>query len=123
MIVLSFPQHITIAVKFDKPIGNPIVYKGNDYWVCEPTPQKEDLRIGDLLPNLRKVPYDVVYSYYPSSLRKSKCFCQPFYPLKILYHFMKHLVYLIFHLSPQILFSYLSQLKLIPFFVVLLRQY
>lgn len=72
MIVLSYPQHITIAVKFDKPIGNPIVYKGNDYWVCEPTPQKEDLRIGDLLPNLRKVPYDVVYSYNPITSIESK---------------------------------------------------
>ena len=65
MIVLSYPQHITIAVKFDKPIGDVIIYKGNDYSVCEPTPQKEDLRIGESLPNLRKAPYDVVYSYNP----------------------------------------------------------
>jgi hypothetical protein len=72
MIVLSYPQHITIAVKFDKPIGDVIIYKGNDYSVCEPTPQKEDLRIGESLPNLRKAPYDVVYSYNPTASIDSK---------------------------------------------------
>lgn len=65
MIVLSYPEHITIAVKFDKPVGNTIVYKGNNYSVCEPTPQKKDLSIGQSLPALRKVPYDVVYTYTP----------------------------------------------------------
>ena len=72
MIVLSYPQHITIAVKFDKPIGDVIIYKGNNYSVCEPTPQKEDLRIGESLPNLRKAPYDVVYSYNPTASIGSK---------------------------------------------------
>jgi hypothetical protein len=65
MIVLSYPEHITIAVKFDKPIGNPISYKGNNYWICEPTPQNKDLRIGQSIPKLRDVPYDVVYAYNP----------------------------------------------------------
>lgn len=65
MIVLSYPQHITIAVEFDKPIEHPIKYKGNNYWVCEPTPQRKDLRIGQSLPSLRKIPFDVVYSYNP----------------------------------------------------------
>lgn len=65
MIVLAYPQHVTIAVEFDKPIGNPITYEGNNYWVCEPTPQIKDLRIGQGLPRLRKVPYDVVYVYKP----------------------------------------------------------
>lgn len=69
MIVLSYPQHISIAVKFDKPIGNPIVYEGNDYSVCEPTPQKEDLRIGQSLPDLRKVKYDIVYVYNPEGTK------------------------------------------------------
>ncbi len=68
MIVLSYPQHITVAVEFDKPIGHPIIYKGNNYWVCEPTPQSQDLSIGQTLPSLRKVPFDVVYAYSPKPL-------------------------------------------------------
>lgn len=65
MIVLSYPQHVTIAVQFNKPMGKPIIYNGNKYSVCEPTPQKEDLPIGHLLASLRKSSYEVVYHYNP----------------------------------------------------------
>jgi len=67
MIVLSYPQHVTIAVKFDKPIGTPIIYKGEQYSVCEPTPQKEDLLVGQLIPSLKKSTYEVVYAYKPEN--------------------------------------------------------
>lgn len=65
MIVLSYPTHITIAVQFDKPVGTSIVYNGESYSVCEPTPQKKNLRIGELLPSLKKQAYEVVYAYKP----------------------------------------------------------
>ncbi len=66
VIVLAYPDHVTIAVKFDKPIGTPIIYNGMKYSVCEPTPQKKDLAVGQLLPNLRKEAYEVVYAYTPA---------------------------------------------------------
>lgn len=65
MIVLAYPKHVTIAVKFDRPIGRTIVYNGSKYSVCEPTPQKQDLRIGQLLPELKDTPYEVAYAYDP----------------------------------------------------------
>ncbi len=65
MIVLVYPNHITIAVKFDKPLGNSILYKGNKYSVCEPTPQMHDLKVGQLLPELRQQAFEVVYEYKP----------------------------------------------------------
>jgi hypothetical protein len=65
MIVLNYPNHVTIAVQFEKPVGNPIVYNGNKYSVCEPTPQKNDLPIGRLLPGLNHVTYEVAYVYTP----------------------------------------------------------
>lgn len=65
MIVLAFPEHVTIAVKFDKPVGKPIVYQCEKYSVCEPTPQKDDLSVGELLPELRKKKYEIVYAYQP----------------------------------------------------------
>ena len=67
MIVLVYPTHVTVAVQFDKPIGHPIIYNGNKYYVCEPTPQKEDLLIGRSLPSLNKVSYEVAYSYTPKN--------------------------------------------------------
>ena len=65
MIVLAFPHHVTIAVKFDKPIGKTILYNGQKYSICEPTPQKIDLSIGQLLPDLKKTSYEIAYAYNP----------------------------------------------------------
>lgn len=66
MIVLAYPKHVTIAVKFDKPVGRPVIYNGEKYSVCEPTPQQEDLAMGQLIPSLSKTRYEVVYAYQPS---------------------------------------------------------
>lgn len=65
MIVLAYPRHVTIAVRFEKPIGNTIEYNGAAYSVCEPTPQRTDLKIGQLLPELQKESYKVAYAYDP----------------------------------------------------------
>ncbi|MBC7827039.1 MAG: hypothetical protein H7122_04790 [Chitinophagaceae bacterium] len=65
MIVLVYPKHVTIAVQLDKPVGNPIVYNGKKYSICEPTPQTQDLRIGQRIPTLSKTPYEIVYAYNP----------------------------------------------------------
>jgi hypothetical protein len=65
MIALLYPTHITMAVQFSKPIGKPIVYKGKAYSLCEPTPQSEDLKIGQMTAKLKNMPYHVVYDYEP----------------------------------------------------------
>ena len=66
MIAMLYPTHITMAVQFDKPVGRPIMYNGKAYSVCEPTPQKEDLNIGQISSNLKYTPYKVVYAYEPA---------------------------------------------------------
>jgi len=66
MIAMLYPTHITMAVQFDKPIGQHIVYQGKTYSICEPTPQKENLNIGQLSSNLKNMPYKVVYAYEPN---------------------------------------------------------
>ncbi|RYD55462.1 MAG: hypothetical protein EOP56_16025 [Sphingobacteriales bacterium] len=65
MIVLAYPNHVTVAVKFDKPVGKPIVYNGVKYSICEPTPQGEDLSVGEISSDLRKQAYEVAYVYNP----------------------------------------------------------
>lgn len=67
MIVLTYPQHVTIAVEFNKPIGNTIIYKGRKFSICEPTPQRMDLPIGKQIPTLRKEPYEIAYEYIPNN--------------------------------------------------------
>lgn len=66
MIVVLYPQHVTIGVQFDKPYGQTIIYKGNKYSFCEPSPQKKDLRIGQTLPELSKTTYEIAYVYDPA---------------------------------------------------------
>jgi hypothetical protein len=67
MLVLTFPQHVTVAVQFDKAYGKTIEYNGMKYTVCEPSPQSVDLRIGQTLPELSKETYQVAYAYQPST--------------------------------------------------------
>jgi hypothetical protein len=65
MIALLYPTHITMAVAFDKPVGDGILYNGKVYSVCEPTPQKKRLKIGELAEPLKQQKYEVVYAYQP----------------------------------------------------------
>ncbi len=65
MIVVVYPQHVTVAIKFEKSFGDTIMYNGVAYTVCEPTPQARDLRLGELLPELKKQHFDVAYAYKP----------------------------------------------------------
>jgi hypothetical protein len=65
MITLLYPTHITMAVKFEKAVGKPISYNGSNYYVCEPTPQKKDLKIGEVSANLKNKSFEIVYQYQP----------------------------------------------------------
>lgn len=67
MIALLFPTHVTVAVQFDKPDKNAIMFDGKPYSVCEPTLQPEDLKIGQLASKYKNVPYKVVYQYQPNA--------------------------------------------------------
>ncbi len=65
MITLLYPTHITMAVQFEKPIGDAILFNGKYYSVCEPTPQQQNLRIGELSNNLKGQQFEIVYHYEP----------------------------------------------------------
>lgn len=65
MITLRYPTHVTMAIQFDKPIGQSIFYEGQYFTVCEPTPQAENLNIGQLSKQHKNQLYEVVYHYVP----------------------------------------------------------
>ena len=65
MIAVLYPTHITMAVQFNKPIGKPIIYNGKKYSICEPTPQQQDIRIGELSSKYQHLSYQIVYQYDP----------------------------------------------------------
>lgn len=66
MIILVFPSHVAVAIAFEKPIGFAINYNGKKYSVCEPTPQKINLAIGQLMPELYDSAYEIAFVYTPS---------------------------------------------------------
>lgn len=65
MIAILYPTHLTMAVQFEKPVGEYIIYNGRKYSFCEPTPQVEDLKIGEVSTSLKNIKYEVVYAYEP----------------------------------------------------------
>jgi hypothetical protein len=69
MIAILYPTHLTMAVEFEKPVGDVVHYQGKSYSVCEPTPQKQKLKIGQLSTEFKNTPYQIVYAYAPSPLK------------------------------------------------------
>jgi hypothetical protein len=67
MIVVLYPTHVVIAVELAKPIGEPVEYKGRKFTLCEPTPQKDNLPIGKLMPKYKDVEYKIAFEYFPVS--------------------------------------------------------
>jgi hypothetical protein len=65
MIVLSSPEHVTVAVKLDKPIKQYILHQGEAYTICETTPQKRELKIGEQVANINKQQFVVEFAYCP----------------------------------------------------------
>ncbi|WP_240755334.1 hypothetical protein [Pedobacter sp. SYP-B3415] len=66
MIALLYPTHITLAVGLDKPAGKPVMYKGKPYTIREATPQRENLKLGQVTTALRNTDYEIVYQYTPN---------------------------------------------------------
>ncbi|GGI24226.1 hypothetical protein GCM10008119_11600 [Pedobacter mendelii] len=66
MVALLYPTHLTMAVGFDKPFkGDFLIYNGKKYAFCEPTPQPQNLKIGQLSAQLKNITYKIVYDYQP----------------------------------------------------------
>jgi hypothetical protein len=72
MVVVVFPQHVTVGIQFDKPVGNTVSYQGAEYSICEPTPQETDLPLGALPSSLTNKSYEVVYAYTPETRKSGK---------------------------------------------------
>ena len=66
MVVISYQDHINVGVNLKTPKGKPVIHNGSRYTICEPTPQKKSLQMGQLEKKLRKQPLEVVYEYIPT---------------------------------------------------------
>lgn len=66
MVVLTFPNHVSVAVDLKQNRGQVVRYEGREYTLCEPTPQRRDLKPGESLKGLHDGPFEVSYAYRPA---------------------------------------------------------
>jgi hypothetical protein len=66
MVVLTFPNHVSVAVDLKQNLGQVVRYEGREYTLCEPTPQRRDLKPGESLKGLHDAPFEISYAYRPA---------------------------------------------------------
>lgn len=67
MIVLAYPDHVTVAVRLNGSQPRGILHEGEWYLPCEPTPQSRELRVGEMLPSLKGQSYEVTHFHRPAT--------------------------------------------------------
>jgi hypothetical protein len=69
MVVLSYEDHVTVAVDMGGHHGYSIPYNGKDYTICEPTPQRVNLPPGRIIQGIHDRPSEISYAYEPPQRR------------------------------------------------------
>ncbi len=60
MIIVAFPDHLTIGVALPDMAGDPIRYRGRDYYICDPTGPVNSTEIGFIPADYQGQPYEVI---------------------------------------------------------------
>jgi hypothetical protein len=69
MVVISYEDHVTVAVDMGEQPGHSIQYHGKDYTICEPTPQRMNLPPGRIIHGIHDRPSEICYAYEPVGAR------------------------------------------------------
>ena len=61
MIIVAFPDHLTVAVALDEPIGSSsIAYKGKRFYICDPTGPSNSDEIGRIPRGYEKQTFEIL---------------------------------------------------------------
>lgn len=63
MIMIAYPDHLTIGVALSQPIGNPIRYNGKKYYICDPTGPSNSTEIGRVPKNYLSQSFEILAAY------------------------------------------------------------
>ncbi len=63
MIMIAYPDHLTIGVALNQDIGAPISYKGKKYYICDPTGPTNSVEIGRIPKNYERKPFEILADY------------------------------------------------------------
>jgi len=60
MILVAFPDHLTVAVALEEPIGPSIRYKGKKFYICDPTGPSNSSEIGKVPKGYEKQSFEIL---------------------------------------------------------------
>ena len=60
MIIVAFPDHLTVAVALDQPIGPSIKYKGKKFYIVDPTGPSNSSEIGRVPKGYEKQSFEIL---------------------------------------------------------------
>lgn len=60
MIIVAFPDHLTVAVALDEPIGPSIRYKGKKFYIVDPTGPSNSSEIGRIPKGYEKQSFEIL---------------------------------------------------------------
>lgn len=63
MIIVAFPDHLTIGVALDEAIGKAIRFEGKDYYICDPTGPVNSTAIGEFPNGYEKSKFKIIGKY------------------------------------------------------------
>jgi hypothetical protein len=63
MIIVAFPDHLTIGVSLEEEIGDAIQYQGKNYYICDPTGPINSTTIGEFPSGYRQAKFEIIGKY------------------------------------------------------------
>lgn len=60
MIIVAFPDHLTVAVALDEPIGPSIRHKGKKFYICDPTGPSNSSEIGSVPKGYERQSFEIL---------------------------------------------------------------
>ena len=63
MVLVAYPDHMTVAVHIPNTKGEAIYYRGKPYLVCDPTGPNNSSAIGKIPKELKGVPYEIIHHF------------------------------------------------------------
>lgn len=63
VIIVDYPDHLTVGVALQENIGKPLYYQGRKYTICDPTGPSNTYEIGIYPKGYEELPYRVALSY------------------------------------------------------------
>ena len=63
MIILAYPDHLTVGVALPQTKGGFVRYKSKAYYICDPTGPANSAVVGEVPEGYEDTPFDIIKEY------------------------------------------------------------